>query len=181
MGLEYVVGIQPTLSVWSPGKEPLPAKQRKSMGRPPKLRQRAPNHQPVLAKDLAAALAPKEWQTITWRDGTKKKLPSRFTAVRVRPANRDYERSEPLPEQWLLIEWPADETEPTKFWLGSLAADTSLTALVTTAKQRWIIKRDYEELKQELGLGHDEGRGWRGFHHHATLCFGGWGLPPTAF
>jgi SRSO17 transposase len=62
MGLEYVVvyvvGIQPTLSVWPPGKEPLPAKQRKSMGRPPKLRQRAPNHRPVLAKDLAAALAP---------------------------------------------------------------------------------------------------------------------------
>jgi len=181
MGLEYVVGIQPTLSVWPPDKEPLPAKQRKSMGRPPKLRQRAPNHQPVLAKDLAAALAPKEWQTIPWRDGTKKKLQSRFAAVRVRPANRDYERSEPLPEQWLLIEWPAGETEPTKYWLGSLAADTNLTALVATAKQRWIIERDYEELKQELGLGHYEGRGWRGFHHHATLCFGGWALPPTAF
>jgi SRSO17 transposase len=143
MGLEYVVGIQPTLSVWPPGKEPLPAKQRKSMGRPPKLRQRAPNHQPVLAKDLAATLAPTEWKTIPWRDGTKKKLQSRFAAVRVRPANRDYERSEPLPEQWLLIEWPPDETEPTKYWLGSLAADTSLTALVTTAKQRWMIERDY--------------------------------------
>jgi SRSO17 transposase len=52
---------------------------------------------------------------------------------------------------------------------------------VTIAKQRWIIERDYEELKQELGLGHDEGRGWRGFHHQATLCFGGWALPPTAF
>ena len=72
-----------------------------------------------------------------------------------------------MPEQWLLIEWPAGETEPTKYWLGSLAADTSLTALVTTAKQRWMIERDYEELKQELGLGHHEGRGWRGFHHHA--------------
>jgi SRSO17 transposase len=97
------------------------------------------------------------------------------------PANRDFERSEPLPEQWLLIEWPEDEAQPTKYWLGSLAADTSLMALVTIAKQRWIIERDYEELKQELGLGHDEGRGWRGFHHQATLCFGGWALPPTAF
>jgi SRSO17 transposase len=176
MGLEYVVGIQPTLSVWPPGKEPLPPKPRKSTGRPPKSRQRAPNHQPVLAKDLAAALAPKDWQTITWRDGTTKKLQSRFAAVRVRPANRDYERSEPLPEQWLLIEWPGEEAQPTKYWLGSLAADTSLTALVTTAKQRWIIERDYEELKQELGLGHYEGRGWRGFHHHATLCIAAYGF-----
>ena len=176
MGLEYVVGIQPTLSVWPPGKEPLPPKPRKSMGRPPKLRQRAPNHQPVLAKDLTAGLAPKDWQTVPWRDGTKKKLQSRFAAVRVRPANRDYERSEPLPEQWLLIEWPEDEAQPTKYWLGSLAADTSLTALVATAKQRWIIERDYEELKQELGLGHYEGRGWRGFHHHATLCIAAYGF-----
>ncbi|MFN9542132.1 MAG: IS701 family transposase [Alphaproteobacteria bacterium] len=176
MGLEYVVGIQPTLSVWPPGKEPLPPKPRKSMGRPPKLRQRAPNHQPVLAKDLAAALAPKDWQTVPWRDGTKKKLQSRFAAVRVRPANRDYELIEPLPEQWLLIEWPEDEAQPTKYWLGSLAADTSLTALVATAKQRWIIERDYEELKQELGLGHYEGRGWRGFHHHATLCIAAYGF-----
>ena len=176
MGLEYVVGIQPTLSVWPPGTEPLPAKPRKSMGRPPKLRQRAPNHQPVLAKDLAAALAPKDWQTVPWRDGTKKKLQSRFAAVRVRPANRDFERSEPLPEQWLLIEWPEDEAQPTKYWLGSLAADTSLMALVTIAKQRWIIERDYEELKQELGLGHYEGRGWRGFHHHATLCIAAYGF-----
>jgi SRSO17 transposase len=188
MGLEYVVGIQPTLSVWPPGKEPLPPKPRKAMGRPPKLRQRAPNHQPVLAKDLAAELTPKDWQTVTWRNGTKKKLQSRFAAVRVRPANRDFERSEPLPEQWLLIEWPEEEALPTKYWLGSLAADTSLTALATTAKQRWIIERDYEELKQELGLGHYEGRGWRGFHHHATLCIAAYGFliaersrfPPSA-
>jgi SRSO17 transposase len=176
MGLEYVVGIQPTLSVWPPGKEPLPPKPRKSIGRPPKLRQRAPNHQPVLAKELAAGLGPKDWQTITWRNGTKQKLRSRFAAVRVRPANRDYWRSEPLPEQWLLIEWPEEEPQPTKYWLGSLASDTSLTALVTTAKQRWIIERDYEELKQELGLGHYEGRGWRGFHHHATLCIAAYGF-----
>jgi SRSO17 transposase len=176
MGLEYMVGIHPTLSVWPPGKEPLPPKPRKSVGRPPKLRQRAPNHKPVLAKEMAAGLGPKDWQTITWRNGTKQKLRSRFAAVRVRPANRDYWRSEPLPEQWLLIEWPEEEAQPTRYWLGSLAADTSLTALVTTAKQRWIIERDYEELKQELGLGHYEGRGWRGFHHHATLCTAAYGF-----
>lgn len=181
MGLEYLVGIQPTLSVWPPGQEPLPPKPRKATGRPPKLRQRAPHHQPVLAQDLAAGLPPTAWQTILWRKGTKKKLESRFAAVRVRPANRDFERSEPLPEQWLLIEWPQtngtnDEAHPTKYWLGNLAADTSLATLVATAKRRWIIERDYEELKQELGLGHYEGRGWRGFHHHATLCIAAYGF-----
>jgi SRSO17 transposase len=101
------------------------------------------------------------------------RAPKRFAAVRVRPANQDFERSEPLPEQWLLIEWPQtngtnDEAHPTKYWLGNLAADTSLATLVATAQRRWIIERDYEELKQELGQGHYEGRGWRGFHDPAT-------------
>jgi SRSO17 transposase len=176
MGLEYVVGIHPTLSVWHPGKQQLPPKPRKSMGRPPKLRQRSPNRQPVLARELAAGLDPKDWQTVTWRSGTKQKLRSRFAAVRVRPANRDYWRSEPLLEQWVLIGWPEDEAQRTKYWLGTLAADTSLTALVAKAKQRWIIERDYEELKQELGLVRYKGRGWRGFHHHATLCLAAYGF-----
>ncbi len=140
------------------------------------MRRRTPNHLPVLAKDLAAALASKGWQNVPRRDGTKNKLQTRFAALRVWPANRDYERSEPLPEQWLLFEWPEDEVQPTKYWLGSLAADTNLTALVATAKQRWIIERDYEELKQELGLGHYEGRGRRGFHHDATLCIVAYGF-----
>jgi hypothetical protein len=85
-------------------------------------------------------------------------------------------RQQPLPEQWLLIEWPKQAAHPTKYWLGNLAADTSLATLVATAKRRWIIERDDEELKQELGLGHDEGRGWRGFHHYATLYLGCLGL-----
>jgi SRSO17 transposase len=118
MGLEHVAGIQPTLPVWPPGKEPLPPRPRNSMGHPPKLLQRAPNHQLILVKDLAAALYPKDWLTITWRDDTKTKLQSRFAAVRVRPANREYERSEPLPEQWMPIEWPEQEAEATNYWLG---------------------------------------------------------------
>jgi len=76
----------------------------------------------------------------------------------------------------LLIEWPAGEREPTKYWLATLPADTRLAELVKLAKHRWIIERDYEELKQELGLGHYEGRGWRGFHHHATLCIAAYGF-----
>jgi SRSO17 transposase len=78
--------------------------------------------------------------------------------------------TETIPEEWLLIEWPPDEEAPTKFWLSTLAANVTFAHLVRTAKLRWRIERDYLELKQEIGLGHFEGRGWRGFHHHATLC-----------
>ena len=100
----------------------------------------------------------------------------RFAAVRVRPAHRDYRKTEPHPEEWLLIEWPEGESEPTQYWLYTLPEQTSLKSLVKMAKRRWIIERDYEELKQELGLGLYEGRGWRGFHHHATLCIAAYGF-----
>ena len=96
--------------------------------------------------------------------------------LRVRPAHRDEKRTEPRPEEWLLIEWPKGEAEPTKYWLSTLPVETKIQDLVRLAKQRWIIERDYEELKQELGLGHFEGRGWRGFHHHATLCIAAYGF-----
>ena len=76
----------------------------------------------------------------------------------------------------MLIEWPRGETEPTKYWISTLPPNTKLKALIKMAKHRWIIERDYEELKQELGLGHFEGRNWRGFHHHATLCIAAYGF-----
>ena len=82
----------------------------------------------------------------------------------------------PAPEEWLLIEWPSQQAEPIKYWLSTLPAHTKLQELVRLAKHRWIVERDYEELKQELGLGHYEGRGWRGFHHHATLCIAAYGF-----
>ena len=94
---------------------------------------------------------------------------SRFCAVRVRPAHRDHLREEPRREEWLLIEWPEGEVAPTKYYLSTLPKATPLKRLVSTVKLRWRIERDYQELKQEIGLGHYEGRGWRGFHHHATL------------
>ena len=127
-------------------------------------------------KELALSLPTEAWKKVTWRQGVKQKLQSRFAALRVRPAHRDYWRSEPYPEEWLLMEWPAGESEPTKYWLSTLAADMDMVDLVHLAKHRWIIERDYQELKQELGLGHYEGRGWRGFHHHATLCIVAYGF-----
>ena len=113
---------------------------------------------------------------VCWREGTKGTLASRFAAVRVRPGHRDYDRAEPWPELWLLVEWPEDEAEPTRYWLANLPADTALVRLVGLAKLRWRIERDSQELKQELGLGHFEGRGWRGFHHHASLCIAAYGF-----
>ena len=80
------------------------------------------------------------------------------------------------PEQWLLIEWPADQDEPTKYCLSTLPDSTPLNELVGAAHQRWRIERDYQDLKQDFGLGHYEGRGWRGFHHHASLSIAAYGF-----
>jgi SRSO17 transposase len=175
--MTYVAGIQSSTTVWRPGEEPKPAPARKSgTGRPRKLLQRDAKHQPVSVKELALSLPADAWKKVTWRQGVKQKLQSRFAALRVRPAHRDEERSQPHPEEWLLIEWPVGESEPIKYCLSTVPADIALVELVHLAKHRWIIERDYQELKQELGLGHYEGRGWRGFHHHATLCIAAYGF-----
>jgi SRSO17 transposase len=176
IGLSYVVGIQSSTSLWPPGVQPLPPKPWSGRGRPPSAIRRSGGHQPVSAKQLARDLPEKAWRRVTWREGTNTKLASHFAAVRVRPAHRDYDRAAPRPEEWCLIEWPADEPEPTKYWLSTLPGTISRRALVNTAKLRWRIERDYQDLKQELGLGHYEGRGWRGFHHHATLCIAAYGF-----
>jgi SRSO17 transposase len=173
LGLEYVVGVQSSITVWEPGTRPLP---RKHIGRPPRLLRRDKDHQPVSAKQLALSLPQDAWMTVTWRQGARHKLRSRFAAVRIRPACRDYWQAKPHAEEWLVMEWPKGESEPTKYWLSTVPASVKLKELVALAKQRWIIERDYEELKQELGLGHYEGRGWRGFHHHATLCIAAYGF-----
>ena len=176
LGLPYVLGVMSSVSVWKPGESPLPKRERKATGRPTKLLRRDADHQPVPVKALALSLPASAWKTIAWRRGTKQALRSRFAAVRVRPAHRDYWRSEPHAEEWLLVEWPKGEEEPSKYWLSTLPTAATLKDLAHLAKLRWIIERDYEELKQELGLGHFEGRGWRGFHHHATLCIAAYGF-----
>src|SRR5207344_3347935 len=133
-------------------------------------------HQPVSVKELALGLPKRAWRTIKWREGTSDVLSSRFARVRVRAAHRDYNLTESRSEEWLLIEWPKGEDAPTKYWLSTLASDISFHDLVDITKLRWRIERDYQELKQEVGLGHFEGRGWRGFHHHATLCIAAYGF-----
>ncbi|MCP4966728.1 MAG: IS701 family transposase [bacterium] len=176
LGLEYMMGVLGSISLWPPGQEPLAPKPKTGRGRPGARLRRDQEHQPVSAKELAMGLKPRAWKTITWRDGTNAPLAGRFAAVRVRPAHRDQKLSEPRPREWLLIEWPKGEAEPTKYWLSTLPGTTKLADLVAMAKQRWRIERDYQDLKQEVGLGHYEGRGWRGFHHHATLCIAAYGF-----
>jgi SRSO17 transposase len=189
LDLPYVVGVQSTLTVWPPGQEPLPAKPWSGHGRKASRLNRDLEHQPVTAKELALSLKKKAWRTLTWREGSNTPLTSRFAAVRLRPASRDYNRTKPHPVEWLIVEWPNGEAAPSKYWLSTLPKDTPLQELVDKAKLRWRIERDYEELKSELGLAHYEGRGWRGFHHHATLCIAAYGflicereaIPPSAF
>jgi SRSO17 transposase len=97
-------------------------------------------------------------------------MQSRFALTSVRPAHRDHLRVTPCPAELLLIEWPLGESEPARYWLSSLPAGTDVAELVRLAKIRWRIERDYQELKDEIGLDHYEGRNWRGFHHHGALC-----------
>lgn len=176
LGLTWVVGVLSNSSIWRPGEAPLPPKPWSGRGRPTSRLRRDATHRPLSAKALAQELPTTAWQTVAWREGSNAELSSRFAALRVRPAGRDYQQPEPRPEQWLLIEWPAGEGEPTKYWLSNLPANTPLAQLVDTAKLRWRIERDYQDLKQELGLSHYEGRGWRGFHHHASLCIAAYGF-----
>lgn len=179
LGLPYVVGITSAVVVWPPGVEPLPARPYRGRGRPPVMPRRTPRRQPMSVKALAKALPPNAFQTISWREGTNETLSSRFAALRVRRAGGNSGRARLQPLEWLLIEWPADQDEPTKYWLSTLPEDAAINDLVNAAHLRWRIERDYQDLKQELGLGHYEGRGWRGFHHHASLCIAAYGFLMT--
>ncbi len=175
-GIPYVVGIQSSATVWPPGKGPLTPARWKGNGRPPTLLRRNGKHRPIDALALARGLPESVWETVAWREGTKGVLSSRFARVPVRVAHRDYNRRSPRAAEWLLVEWPEGESAPTKYWLSTMPSDSSMEMLVRLAKVRWRIERDYEELKQELGLDQFEGRGWRGFHHHATLCIAAYGF-----
>jgi len=176
LALSYVAGILPNTTVWAAGIKPLRPKAWSGRGRPPKLMRRSAQHRPIQVKELALSLPATAWRTIKWREGSADWLSSRFARVRVRPAHRDYNLTAVRPEEWLLIEWPKGEDEPIKYWLSTLPEDIAFARLVDLAKLRWRIERDYQELKQEIGLGHFEGRGWRGFHHHATLCIAAYGF-----
>jgi SRSO17 transposase len=155
LGLTYVAAIIPTVKVR-------------------RVSDRGASEERLSAKELALSLPKHAWRTITWREGTNNRLRSRFARVRVRTA--PIRGAAGRPEETLLIEWPKGEPAPTKYWLATVNENISFRALVDLAKMRWRVERDYLELKQEIGLGHYEGRGWPGFHHHGTLCIAVYGF-----
>jgi SRSO17 transposase len=167
LGLVYVAGIVSTVKVRVASDRTAPA---------PRLS----------VKQVALGLPKHAWRTITWREGSNARLRSRFARVRVRVA--PIRGAAGRAQETLLIEWPEGEAEPSKYWLSTLDKNISLRRLVDIAKMRWRIERDYQELKQEIGLGHYEGRGWPGLHHHGTLCIAAYGfliaeretIPPSA-
>jgi SRSO17 transposase len=165
----YCVGISRTLTVVAADHDFGPVPRYRGKGRPPS--------RPAKVRAGAEAPSVKGWaqaragdfRRVTWREGSKGKLSSRFAAWRVRPAHRLSAGQEPLAACWLLVEWPQGEAEPAKYFFSNLPAGASLVRLVRTAKGRWWVEHSYKELKDELGLDHFEGRGWRGWRHHVTL------------
>jgi SRSO17 transposase len=169
--IEYVLDVKGTTSAYNEDVKPEQPERSPGRGRPPAARYR---QDPSSLKELALAAGKQAAVTVTWREGTRGKMNSRFLALRVRPANIDLRRhahknGEELALRWLVCEWPSKEPEPTRYWLSNLPEDTPLKELVRLAKLRWRIEHDYRELKDALGLDHFEGRGWRGWNHHVTL------------
>jgi SRSO17 transposase len=164
--LLYVVGIPGEPVVWGPDSDPQIPPRKAGKGRP-QTRYFDIDHPPISVRQLSATLP---FRKVSWRQGSRGWQSSRFAVARVRTAHKHTNSAPPGAQQWLLCEWPAGEEAPKKFWLSNLPPKTSLATLVRLAKLRWRVERDYQELKQEIGLDHFEGRTWRGFHHHAALC-----------
>jgi SRSO17 transposase len=171
-GLRYAAGIHPQTKLWWSEHQPRPMPPKPKRGPQRKRAVRDARHQPISALEIAQTLPGDAYRSVTWREGTNARLASRFARVRVRVAHGEVLRA----EEWLVIEWPMGEARPTKYFLCTLPDEVSFERLVDTIKMRWRIERDYLELKQELGLGHYEGRNWRGFHHHASLCIAAYGF-----
>jgi SRSO17 transposase len=164
--LAYAVGVSKSLGVWpEPPGGAVP--NGTGQGRPTKC-MRFGDKKPVSVKALALARE-KRFRKMTWREGSKGKLTSRFWATRVETAHDWNHGQEPGPEVWLLVEWPTGEPEPAKYYLCNLPKSTSWRRLVATARGRWRVEQDYQQMKEELGLDHFEGRSWTGWHHHVTL------------
>jgi SRSO17 transposase len=174
LGLRYAVEVKHTSKVWGSGQGPLPPVPWTGKGRAPTRWRKDPQQPAQSVKSLALALPASAWRALRWREGTNETLQSRFARVRVTVAHDAEHR--PPKQEWLLVEWPQGEKAPIKYWLSNLPKSISMTKLVDTVKMRWRIERDYQELKQEFGLSHYEGRGWRGFHHHATLTIAAYGF-----
>jgi SRSO17 transposase len=164
--LQYVVGVDPDTAIWTEPTRRVPPRRKSGRGRPP-----APYYKdkPTNLEAMAKALPASQWKRVRWREGSQGPQESRFLARRIQPAHGHARNQAELEEGWALIEWPSQEQAPTKYWFSNLPLRTSLKRLVGLAKLRWRVEQNYQQLKEELGLDHYEGRGWSGWHHHVTL------------
>lgn len=169
-GLEYSVSVKSDTKVWRPGQGPDPVPQRANGPGRPSTRQFPGKHQPVSVKTLAMELSKKAYRQVRLWRGRHEPATMRFARVRVRTAHRAVLGRPPGKDQWLLIEWPDGEDEPTHYYLSNLPRRIRLQRLAELTKLRWRVERDYQDLKQEVGLSHYEGRRWQGLRHHLTIC-----------
>jgi len=172
-GLSYVVGTTSQLVVWAQSPRPRVPRRRGPGPAPKRLRyeKEAPQSVKALAQQQEA-----RFRRVTWREGTKGAMRSRFLAQRVQTAHHWQFGEQPGKSVWLLVEWPAGEPEPTKYFLCDLPGRLSVRRLVRVAKSRHWIEQDYQQMKEELGLDHFEGRSWNGWHHHVTLVMLAYGF-----
>jgi SRSO17 transposase len=171
--LLFVVGVQNTTTVWFDSG---------NLETPPMGRRGRPRNKPlevgtpISVAELSQSWPQERWQRVTWREGTRGPMTSRFASARVLPSH-GYQHGGPKEKTlWLLAEWPKEEAAPTKFWLANLPEDATLLSLVRLAKIRWWIEQGYQQLKDELGLDHYEGRTWQGWHHHVTMTIVAFGF-----
>jgi SRSO17 transposase len=166
--LPYALGISSTLTVFrgTPAVAVPPRKPGRS--RPPSRLQLTDPSRPEAVRAIAATLPARAWRRVTWRNGTNRPWAAHFAALRVTPAH-DWRGRRLAPEVWLLLERDLGTTPRIKAYLVHLPATAALASLVQLAHQRWAIEQQYQELKDELGLDHFEGRSFVGWHRHVAL------------
>jgi len=164
-GCPYLVGIPGTHLTWPPGSSPRKLKNKKAKGRP-RTRYVDGRRKPISISDIGEQLRYRKLSVPNGRGGTKS---GTFAFERVHLAERHTKGRPPSERLWLICEWRPAKKEY-RYTISNLPGSTTKRELVRLVKLRWRIERDYQERKEEIGLDHFEGRMWRGFHHHATLC-----------
>jgi SRSO17 transposase len=168
--LSYAVQVEFSSVVWTQDPN-LPLPPAKKAGRPRQYPPLEALPRPQSLKAVVQALPDSAWRTVTWREGSRGAQGSRFARLPVWAAHGWRAQAHPpRVAEWLLVEWPKGEPQPTKYWLAHFPPQPlGLRRLVRLAKARWRVELDYRELKEELGLDHYEGRQWLGWHHHVCL------------
>ena len=165
--LSYAVGITRDVVVWTePPTYSIPETPRAPGPKPKRI---AYGEQRPLSVEEVARQNRLQFRRLTWREGSRGPMRSRWWAGRVPTAGHWQEGEKPGKPLWLLIEWPKEQAEPSKYYLCDLPEELSRKRLVQIARGRWRIELDYQQMKEELGLDHFEGRSWTGWHHHVTL------------